>query len=141
MFKENTIFGMGITYYWLYLKHTEMIVGQKIKKIRELKNLTQDYVSEKLGISQSGYSKLENGEVDIPIERLRQISELMGLKPEDILSFDENMVFNIMYNKTGNGFVINHVSENEKRLYEEQIKTLKDEIIHLKSVLDKVLKT
>jgi len=51
------------------------------------------------------------------------------------------MVFNIMYNKTGNGFVINHVSENEKRLYEEQIKTLKDEIIHLKSVLDKVLKT
>ncbi len=118
-----------------------MIVGQKIKKIRELKNLTQDYVSEKLGITQSSYSKLENGEVDIPLERLRQISELLGLKPEDILSFDENMVFNIMYNKTGNGFVINHVSENEKRLYEEQIKTLKAEITHLKSVLDKLLKT
>jgi transcriptional regulator with XRE-family HTH domain len=64
-----------------------MIVGQKIKKIRELKNLTQDYVSEKLGITQSSYSKLENGEVDIPLERLRQISELLGLKPEDILSF------------------------------------------------------
>ena len=72
---------------------------------------------------------------------IRQVSEILGLKPEDILSFDENMVFNIMYNKTGNGFVINHVSENEKRLYEEQIKNLKNEITHLKSVLDKVLKS
>jgi transcriptional regulator with XRE-family HTH domain len=118
-----------------------MLVGNKIKKIRELKNLTQEHVSEQLGMSQSSYSKLENGETDIPIERLKQISTLFGLKPEDILSFDENMVFNVMYNKTGNGFVINQMSENEKKLYEDQIQILKDEIIYLKSVLDKVLKT
>jgi transcriptional regulator with XRE-family HTH domain len=117
-----------------------MIVGQKIKKIRELKNLTQEYVSEKLGLSQSGYSKIENGEVDIPLERLEQISKILNLRSEDILSFDENMVFNVMYNKTGNGFVLNQISENEKKQYEEQIKSLKEEIVYLKSVLDKVLK-
>jgi transcriptional regulator with XRE-family HTH domain len=117
------------------------MVGQKIKKIRELKNLTQEYVSEKLGVSQSNYSKIESGEIDIPIERLEQISKVFNLRPEDILTFDENMVFNVMYNKTGNGFVINQVSENEKKLYEDQIKTLKEENSYLKGVLDKVLLT
>lgn len=118
-----------------------MLVGNKIKKIRELKNLTQEHISEQLGMSQSSYSKLETGETDIPIERLRQISTIFGLKPEDILSFDENMVFNVMYNKTGNGFVINQMSENEKKQYEEQIKFLKEEITYLKGLLEKVLKT
>jgi len=42
-------------------------IGQKIKKLRELKNLTQEYMAEQLGMkNQSSYSKLESGETDIP---------------------------------------------------------------------------
>ena len=113
-----------------------MLVGQKIKKLRELRNLTQEYMSEKLGMTQSGYSKIESGEVDIPFTKLEQISKVLDMKPEDIISFNEHMIFNVMYNTPGKDLVVYQVSNVEK---EEQIKLLKEEITYLKSVLDKVL--
>lgn len=116
-----------------------MLIGQKIKKLRELKNLTQEYMADQLGLSQSSYSKIEAGEVDIPYSRLEDVSKILGLKPEDIVMFNEHMVFNVMHNQTGNGLVINQMSENEKALYQENVALLKEEIAYLKSVLDKVL--
>lgn len=117
-----------------------LLVGKKIKKLRELRNLKQDWVAEQLGLTQSGYSKIENGEVDVPVEKLEQISKILNVRPEDILTFDENMVFNVMNNKTINGFVIYNTSEYERKLHDEQVKNLKDEIQYLKGVLDKLLK-
>lgn len=116
-----------------------MLIGKKIKKLRELRNLTQDYMAEQLGISQSGYSKMEAGEVDIPFSRIEEISKVLGLNPEDIMMFNENMVFNVMHNQTGNGLVIHQMSENEKSLYEKQISNLKEEVSYLKTVIDKML--
>jgi len=115
------------------------MLGQKIKKIRELKNLTQEHLAIELGLTQSAYSKLESGEVDIPYTRLEQIAKVLELKPEDIITFNEHIVFNVMHNETGNGMVVHQASLIEKELYEGTIKSLKEEIAYLKSVLDKVL--
>lgn len=115
-----------------------MHIGQKIKKLRELKNLTQEYMAEQLGMkNQSSYSKLESGETDIPYSRLEQISNLLGLNPEDVIVFNEHIVFNVMNNKKGNGLVINQISKNEKRLYDECIDALKRENKYLRSMLKK----
>lgn len=116
-----------------------MVIGQKIKKLRELKNLTQEHMASQLGLTQSTYSKLETGEIDVPYSRLEDISKILGLKPEDIIAFNEHMVFNVMHNETGNGLVIHQISPNEQKLYEGQISTLKEEIKHLTLILDKVL--
>lgn len=51
--------------------------GNKIKKLRELRNFTQGYMAEKLGISQSNYARLENDEVGISNERLKQIADVL----------------------------------------------------------------
>jgi len=116
-----------------------MLIGQKIKKLRELKNLTQEYMADQLGLTQSGYSKIETGEVDIPYSRLEEISKVLTIKPEDLISFNENMVFNIMHNQTGNGLVINHTSDNEKKLYEDQIKFFKEQVEYLKNTVNQLL--
>lgn len=34
-------------------------INQNVKSIRELKNYTQEYMSEQLGMTQAGYSKIE----------------------------------------------------------------------------------
>lgn len=47
--------------------------------------LTQKDMSESLGITQSQYSKIENGETD-PSKYLDQISELLGCKPNEVFS-------------------------------------------------------
>lgn len=100
-------------------------------------------MAQQLGLTQSSYSKLELGESEVPYSRLERIADVMGLKPEDIVSFNEQMVFNIMNNPNG-GNVFSNVyqkalTDNERKLYDEQIFNLKEEIIYLKSIIEKLL--
>ena len=115
------------------------MLGQKIKKIRELKNLTQDHLATELGLTQSAYSKMESGEVDIPYSRLEQIAKALEVKPEDIITFNEHIVFNVMHNQPANDMIVYQSLAGEKKLYEENIKQLQEENAYLKSILDKVL--
>ena len=41
----------------------------KIKQIRELKNITQEYVATQLGLTTRAYSKIESGETQLTINR------------------------------------------------------------------------
>lgn len=116
-------------------------LGQKIKKLRELRNLTQAHVADELGLTQSAYSKMELGESEITYSRLEKISSVLGMRPEEVIAFNESMVFNVMHNQTGNGFVIqNQLGDKEKALYEDQISFLKEEVAYLKNLLEQVLK-
>jgi transcriptional regulator with XRE-family HTH domain len=120
-----------------------MHIGQKIKKLRELKNLTQTHVAEKLGVSQSAYSKMELGESEVTLNRLEKISEVLEMKPEEVIAFNESMVFNVMHNQNGGnvfGDINNTVSDTERQLYQDQINLLKEEVTYLKKMLEKVLK-
>lgn len=65
------------------------MIGNKIKNIRELKNLKQSYMAEQLHISQAAYSKLEKGGIKVSTEKLSQIAEILHVKIEDIISFDK----------------------------------------------------
>ena len=120
-----------------------MHIGQKIKKLRELKNLTQTHVAQKLGVSQSAYSKMELGESEVTFNRLEKISEVLEMKPEEVIAFNESMVFNVMHNQNGGNIfrdINNKVSDTERQLYQDQIKLLKEEVTYLKKMLEKVLK-
>jgi transcriptional regulator with XRE-family HTH domain len=116
-------------------------IGQKIKKLRELRNFTQNHMAEELGLSQSAYSKMELGETEITYSKLERVAEVLGMKPEEVIAFNESMVFNVMNNNTGQGFVINNnqLSETEKTLYIQQIDLLKEEVSYLKRLLEQVL--
>ena len=117
-------------------------IGQKIKKIRELRNFTQQHMAQELGVTQSAYSKMEVGESDITYKKLEHISSILGISVEEIASFNEQMVFNVMHNQTGNGLIIqNNTLVNEERdLYKLQIETLKEEVAYLKKIIDNLLK-
>ncbi len=62
--------------------------------LRELRNLTQDYMAIQLEISQSAYSKIETGASQITVQRLEHIARILALRPEDIFAFDVDHVFN-----------------------------------------------
>jgi transcriptional regulator with XRE-family HTH domain len=120
-----------------------MHIGQKIKKLRELKNLTQTHLAQELGVTQSAYSKIEIGESEVTYSKLEKISSVLGMKPEDVIAFNESMVFNVMNNQNGGnvfGDINNTISETERQLYQDQISLLKDEVAYLKLMLEKVLK-
>lgn len=65
-----------------------------IRKIRELKNLTREYVAEELKMSMSGYGKIERGDVDITVSKLIEISKVLDVSIEFIFKFDVSIFFN-----------------------------------------------
>ena len=64
-----------------------MHVSEKIRKIRELKGYSQDYVAAKLKMSQTNYSKIEKGDTkEMTVERLEKIANALEVEPGSILS-------------------------------------------------------
>jgi transcriptional regulator with XRE-family HTH domain len=104
----------------------------KIKQIRELKNFTQDYVAQKLGLSTRAYSKIETGETQLTINRLNEISGILGVQPMEVLGFDDKKIFNINNSTGNNGY--NNILYPEKLIqqYEETIQALKEQVQLLK---------
>ncbi len=99
-------------------------IESKIRNIRELKNLTQEYMADKLGISQAAYSKIENGNTKVSYEKLQDIAKIMGVKVEDIQSFDTQKYFHSFNNiKESNidSVVVHSMDETIKKLYEDKI--------------------
>jgi len=89
-----------------------MNIGDNIKKIRELKNYSQEYVAQELGISQSTYARIESGTIVPKIDRLQRIAEILEIDVSFLLSTSN--VFNIVFNATGNqnGGYINNQNNN-----------------------------
>ena len=55
-------------------------VASNIRKIREQKNYTQDYLAAKLDISQNAYSKIELGYSKLTLDRLFQIAIILEVE-------------------------------------------------------------
>lgn len=103
------------------------MIGHKIKSIRELKNLTQEYMAEKLDISQAAYSKLEKGNTKISEDKLNKIAEILEVNPEDITDFDNKKVLNSFNSIKGNNSNINYNDQDAniiRKLYEDKIALL-----------------
>jgi transcriptional regulator with XRE-family HTH domain len=59
-------------------------VASTIRKRREFRNYTQEYLALKLSISQNAYSKIELGYTKITLERLFQIADILEF---DVIDF------------------------------------------------------
>lgn len=64
-----------------------------IRTIRELKNLTREYVADELKMSMSGYGKIERGEVDLTVSKLIEIAKVLDVSTEFIFEFDISVFF------------------------------------------------
>ncbi|TAG02821.1 MAG: helix-turn-helix domain-containing protein [Cytophagia bacterium] len=121
-----------------------MEIGQKIKKLRELRNFSQQYMAEKLEIAQQTYSKMEMGDIDFPISRLKNISDILGIRIVDIFSFDEKSILNSYNNNAENittGFIISDKEFLDRltNLYESRIEMQQKEIDRLHILLQKMV--
>ena len=104
-------------------------IGEKVRRLREIKGMRQESVAHELGMTPNGYGKIERGESSITLERLEQIARVLNMSPLDILRFDESTVYHIqnMNSSAPQGVVNNYAAnELEKRMLLEQIKTLNE---------------
>ncbi len=111
----------------------------KIKKHRELKNYTQDYMADQLNISQNTYSKIETGGIKLTVDRLKQISEILETPIEELLSADSNIYnFNNSHIDKFYGY-IETLQEDNKELTMTTVNFLQNHILHLQKENERLL--
>jgi transcriptional regulator with XRE-family HTH domain len=67
-------------------------MATKLRRIREIYGYSQEYVADRLGISQPAYWQKENGRRYPSEERLSQIAELYNLTVADLKDGELNKV-------------------------------------------------
>ncbi len=123
-----------------------MYIGFKIRKIRELKNFSQENMAHELNMTQNGYGKIERNEVNLKFNTLLKISEILETPVETIIGYDDKTIFNNFPSKskqqvnilhTAYDFNIQSLYEDKIKLLEDKIKLLEDKIMYLQEKLNK----
>lgn len=66
---------------------TLVLIGKKMRKIREIQRREQVEVAEEAGIDTSYYARIERGEANPTLERLYSVVKALHVKSSDILPF------------------------------------------------------
>lgn len=56
-----------------------MNINEKIRRIRESKEWSQEQMAEKLNMSLNGYAKIERGETKLYLDKLEQIAQILDI--------------------------------------------------------------
>lgn len=81
---------------------TREIIRTRIRELREAQHLTQADMAEKLGLSVTGYAKIERGETGIRADRLQQIANIFNVNIQELLPPKEEAV--IVFNNSNDNF-------------------------------------
>ena len=66
---------------------------KRIRDLREDKDLTQTQIAKILGMSQTGYSKYETGENDLPTSILIKLADFYNVSVDYILNRTDDSTF------------------------------------------------
>lgn len=125
-----------------------MEVNDKIKFIRLFKGCSQEEMANKLHMSAKGYAKIERGEVDITLSKLKQISKALEVEVKELIGLDENNVFNFIENfrnyihfsnSNNNGVVQQCDCKHELEKMHLLLEQKENEINYLKKIIEELI--
>jgi transcriptional regulator with XRE-family HTH domain len=112
------------------------LLRENIRKIRELRNYTQEYMADQLGLSVSGYGKIERSDSDINLSRITQIAEILDVSRAVLLEFNSDEILTHLQNenatKTDQLKVQSKNTSSQNGISNDDISTLMDIIRSLK---------
>lgn len=69
-------------------------IGHKIRKIRELRDYSRQYMASRLNLASNSYAKIERNEVNISFNRLEDIAKILNVSVIYLIKFDERKILN-----------------------------------------------
>ena len=92
------------------------IIGERLKKARTDKGLTQEKLAEKLDVSIAFLSRIERGSSHISLKRLSQICDILGISEGTILNGSSNNSGNYLSSEFST-LIKNSTPEKQKLIY------------------------
>lgn len=127
------------------MKRENRTIGKLVNFYRHQNQYKQEQLAEKIGVTQSILSDIENDKHIVSVPLLIKLSEIFNIPPSALLPEDKSNTFNNNFtdNAINHGANIHHQNgnfEEERKLYKELIAS-KDEIIRVKDDLIAQLKS
>lgn len=126
-----------------------MQIHEKLKIMRLCKGWKQEEMAEKLGWAVNSYAKVERGEADIKLDKLKKIAEVIGVDIQELIDSSEKPVLNFAENCHYNlpqGYILltetqcAHELEKSRLINQQkdrEIELLNQQINQLKEIKDK----
>lgn len=105
-----------------------MKTHEKIQMLRRAKGLTQDDMAEQMNMSKNGYANIEQNNTKLTIDKLVQISNILGIEPQQLLDSHADVIHVFTENNTHN-----HYSTHQN---EQKIHSLEKEVEYLKQIIE-----
>lgn len=104
-----------------------MNIGENIKKVRKEKGLLQKQVAAEVGLDQSNYNKIENGQRQPSIEVLYKLAKLFGMTIDQLINLEDgipNEVVNEDEPLTQQLKLINQLEDDDRNVIFKMIDTM-----------------
>ncbi len=118
---------------------SKKMYGSKIRSLRLLRGLSQEYMANELGINQTSYSRIENNQMKLTAELLEKLSGILGVSVTDITNNEPLIIQNHASNYGAQGQIENFYAD-QKELYEKFLASKDAEIARLTSQLEALMK-
>lgn len=70
-------------------------IGEKIRKIRNIRGYSQEYMGTRLKMSQNNYSRIELDQINLTLKTLSDIAAVLEVSTEEIMNFSESRLFQL----------------------------------------------
>ena len=121
-----------------------MNIGDKIRKIRESKDYSQEYMATKLKITQPSYARLESGCTRLSIDRLEKRAELLEVRTEVLIKMEDRFMLHQTDHSEIPGYAAIHQTADGHvktiAILEHEVKDLREERNRLLSIIEKFSK-
>ncbi len=114
----------------------------KVRMLREGIGYSQEYVAKKLNITQRAYSKLEKNPNNATLERLRELSKVLGVSVNAIVGDDDMYIQQNFHQQGGNASTVMYVTglaDRERESLLQQIVSLQKQVDVLTRIIDSKL--
>lgn len=114
----------------------------KVRMLREGIGYSQEYVANKLEISQQAYSKLEKNPDSATLERLKQLSEVLGVSINSIVGDEDMFIQQNFHQQGGNASTVMYMTglaDRERNVLLQQIQQLENQVALLTKIIESKL--
>jgi len=112
-------------------------IVSNIRRVREQKGYSQEYMASMLNMEQATYSRIESQGIKLNLDRFQEIADILETDITDLLDTSRLNIQNQTNNdgSYGNGYIENLYIEN-KETTQKLIQTLENENEHLKKEIE-----
>ena len=117
-----------------------MDVVENIRTIRKHKGISHEAMAMNLGISQTAYTKIEQRETKLTVERLQKIAEILDVKLGELLELEPQSFHQEIHNNNSVTAIshqkVETLYQENKEVYEKLIASKDEQIALLKQMLE-----